>query len=113
MWVGEGRAEVTRVGVAMMAEPVTVWMGGGRAEFTRVGVAMTAEPVTVTPQLGPGSPGGGAFVAEAVGYGTRVRTAWGRLGATNSCVPRSANAFGGASHAQAMRLNLHTMRLSG
>ena len=99
--------------VADSARPVTMGVGEGRAEVTRLGVRDLAKPVTVTPQLDPGSPGIEKVMAEAMGYGMRVCTAWGRLGATNSCVPRSANAFGGASHAQAMRLNLHTMRLSG
>ena len=79
-------------------------MGGGRAEVARVVVTNLAAPVTVTPQLGPGSPGGGAFVAEVVGYGVRGRTAWGRLGATNSCVPRTGSAFGDASYAEVRRL---------
>ena len=64
------------------------WVGAGR-----IGTMM-AEPVTVTPQLGPDGLGGGAFVAEVMGYGVRDRTARGRLGATNSCVPRRGYAFG-------------------
>ena len=44
-----------------------------------------ARRVTVTPQLGPDGPGIEKVMAEAMGYGIRICTAWGRLGATNSC----------------------------
>ena len=111
--MGEGRAEVTQLGVRDLAEPVTVLYGWSEAVQKSHGwiVADLARPVTVTPQLGPGSPGGGAFVAEVVGYGVRGRTAWGRLGATNSCVLRTGCAFGDTSYAEVRRLEgLPTLR---
>ena len=88
-------------------------MDGGRAEVTRLGVRDLAKPVTVTPQLDPGSPGGGTTMAEAMGYGVRVRTAWGRLGATNSCFKLGGWAFRVASTSEVERVELLQSRRQG